>query len=117
MNRRTDVVQLSGLSWYQALVLTLSGTRPKMTVVDRTSAITPAMSMTTPTGSITCMSASLNCGSASRLESCLASAAGADARPAAAAAVAAAPHCCSLEQPAAEQVAARSSELRRVLGS
>jgi hypothetical protein len=33
-----------------------------MTVVERTSAITPAMSMTIPKGSITCMSASLDCG-------------------------------------------------------
>src|SRR6478672_7413251 len=62
MNRRTDVVQLSGCSFYQPLTLTLSGTRPTMTVVERTSAMTPAMSMTTPTGSITCMSASLNGG-------------------------------------------------------
>jgi hypothetical protein len=34
MNSRTDAVQLSGRSWYQALALTLSGTRPKMTVVE-----------------------------------------------------------------------------------
>src|SRR5205085_6747405 len=139
MNRRTDAVQLSGRSWYQALALTLWGTRPKMTVVERTSAITPAMSMTIPTGSITCMSASLDCESAAatarpigQLHNIIcnsdmlrgvtqrasrpglrsASAAGAGGRSAAVGVVAAAADCCSLEQQMEQQRARRAWELR-----
>ena len=60
--RRTDEVQLSGFSWYQALLCTRCGTRPNRTVAERISATAPMKSMTRPIGSITVTSASYTVG-------------------------------------------------------